>query len=160
MTLQVGSYSTTYSPIFGTTLQLWNDRSVVNAVDAQSFSSFRYQAPQSEVPFDMGNGSVSYTTNFYAFDFSAQARSNDLASQIISLDQFASKSFSLGFLNTDTNLFVQVSGSVNDARLINSAVPEPATWATMLLGFGLIGGAMRRRQKAQVNFRSAARSAA
>lgn len=26
-----------------------------------------------------------------------------------------------------------------------SAVPEPATWAMMLLGFGLIGGAMRRR---------------
>ena len=25
------------------------------------------------------------------------------------------------------------------------AVPEPALWATMLLGFGLIGGAMRRR---------------
>ena len=26
-----------------------------------------------------------------------------------------------------------------------SAVPEPATWAMMLVGFGLIGGAMRRR---------------
>jgi PEP-CTERM motif len=26
-----------------------------------------------------------------------------------------------------------------------SAVPEPATWAMMMLGFGLIGGAMRRR---------------
>ena len=28
------------------------------------------------------------------------------------------------------------------------AVPEPATWATMLIGFGLIGGAMRRRRMA------------
>lgn len=27
------------------------------------------------------------------------------------------------------------------------AVPEPSTWATMLLGFGAIGGAMRRRRK-------------
>jgi hypothetical protein len=26
-----------------------------------------------------------------------------------------------------------------------SAVPEPATWAMMLLGIGLIGGAMRSR---------------
>jgi hypothetical protein len=31
------------------------------------------------------------------------------------------------------------------------AVPEPASWALMLGGFGLIGGAMRRR-KAQVRF--------
>lgn len=27
------------------------------------------------------------------------------------------------------------------------AVPEPATWALMILGFGLVGGAMRRRVK-------------
>jgi hypothetical protein len=27
----------------------------------------------------------------------------------------------------------------------NAAVPEPATWALMLIGFGAIGGAMRRR---------------
>lgn len=26
------------------------------------------------------------------------------------------------------------------------AVPEPATWAMMIVGFGLVGGAMRRRQ--------------
>jgi hypothetical protein len=28
-----------------------------------------------------------------------------------------------------------------------AAVPEPATWAMMILGFGLIGGAMRRRTR-------------
>jgi len=27
------------------------------------------------------------------------------------------------------------------------AVPEPATWAMMLLGFGAVGFAMRRRQR-------------
>jgi hypothetical protein len=27
------------------------------------------------------------------------------------------------------------------------AVPEPATWAMMIAGFGLVGGAMRRRRK-------------
>ena len=28
---------------------------------------------------------------------------------------------------------------------VSSGVPEPATWALMLLGFGLVGGTMRRR---------------
>ena len=28
---------------------------------------------------------------------------------------------------------------------VNSAVPEPSTWAMLLIGFGLIGGFMRRR---------------
>lgn len=32
------------------------------------------------------------------------------------------------------------------------AVPEPAAWAMMLAGFGLVGGAMRRRQKVSVSY--------
>ena len=32
------------------------------------------------------------------------------------------------------------------------AVPEPATWAMMMSGFALIGGAMRRRQKVALAF--------
>jgi hypothetical protein len=32
------------------------------------------------------------------------------------------------------------------------AVPEPATWAMMIMGFGLVGGAMRRRQNVRVSF--------
>ncbi|MDP3855377.1 PEPxxWA-CTERM sorting domain-containing protein [Phenylobacterium sp.] len=31
-----------------------------------------------------------------------------------------------------------------------SAVPEPATWAMMITGFGLVGGAMRRRVATQI----------
>jgi len=30
---------------------------------------------------------------------------------------------------------------------VSAGVPEPATWAMMLLGFGAIGFAMRRRRK-------------
>jgi len=33
-----------------------------------------------------------------------------------------------------------------------AAVPEPASWAMMLGGFGLVGGAMRARRKAGVSF--------
>ena len=36
-------------------------------------------------------------------------------------------------------------GSVSLAQISTGAVPEPGTWAMMLIGFGAIGGAMRRR---------------
>lgn len=32
------------------------------------------------------------------------------------------------------------------------AVPEPATWAMLITGFGLVGGAMRRRSSARVTY--------
>jgi hypothetical protein len=33
-----------------------------------------------------------------------------------------------------------------------SAVPEPAAWGMMIMGFGLVGGALRRRTKTTVRF--------
>lgn len=35
-----------------------------------------------------------------------------------------------------------------DVRSTGGTVPEPATWAMMIIGFGLIGGAMRRKKAA------------
>ena len=33
---------------------------------------------------------------------------------------------------------------------VAAAVPEPATWAMMLIGFGAVGFGMRRRTRAQL----------
>ena len=44
-----------------------------------------------------------------------------------------------------TSWSVQLSGNAG-------AVPEPATWAMMIAGFGLVGGAMRRRSKVKVSY--------
>ncbi|MEQ1549410.1 MAG: PEPxxWA-CTERM sorting domain-containing protein [Chakrabartia sp.] len=35
---------------------------------------------------------------------------------------------------------------------INSAVPEAATWMMLILGFGIVGGTLRRRSKYDVRF--------
>jgi hypothetical protein len=44
-----------------------------------------------------------------------------------------------------TNFFVSYTqGPVS--LTFNSAIPEPATWALMIGGFGLVGSALRRRQ--------------
>ena len=37
-------------------------------------------------------------------------------------------------------------GAVTIGGSATGAVPEPATWAMMIMGFGLVGGAMRRRK--------------
>jgi hypothetical protein len=55
--------------------------------------------------------------------------------------------------------FTNLTGGANEGIFLDAvsvnAVPEPATWAMMLVGFGLVGGAMRsakRRQKLIVSY--------
>jgi PEP-CTERM motif len=45
-------------------------------------------------------------------------------------------------------------GGILDFRAVvgAAAVPEPATWAMMLTGFGIVGTALRRRQRVSVSF--------
>ena len=42
--------------------------------------------------------------------------------------------------SSDNNSF-----EFDNLNVVSGAVPEPATWAMMIAGFGLVGGAMRRR---------------
>jgi PEP-CTERM motif len=46
--------------------------------------------------------------------------------------------------------FVSTRNSFEFDNVSIAAVPEPATWAFMIFGFGAIGGAMRRQKKANV----------
>ena len=39
-------------------------------------------------------------------------------------------------------------GAVIDDVFLTVAVPEPATWAMLLIGFGMVGFAARRRNRA------------
>jgi hypothetical protein len=49
-------------------------------------------------------------------------------------------------------LYSYGASSVTVSYLTSGAVPEPASWALMLGGFGLVGGALRRRQQLTVRF--------
>lgn len=55
--------------------------------------------------------------------------------------------------NTDQGV-VQISGFENGSfgASLAGAVPEPGTWALLILGFGAVGGAMRRRQQVSVRY--------
>jgi hypothetical protein len=55
-------------------------------------------------------------------------------------------------------LNLQVGGAAYSLSIseVQSGVPEPATWGMMLLGFGAVGYAMRRRKQTELTFRRAA----
>lgn len=68
------------------------------------------------------------------------------------------------FADRDYQEFVSLNGigvasQIIDFRLaevsVPSAVPEPGTWAMMLVGFGAVGYAMRRRARTTVSVRFA-----
>jgi len=56
-------------------------------------------------------------------------------------------------LNMSQSLSYSVAGgSSGRLGLFSAAAPEPASWAMMVGGFGLVGFAMRRRQRASIRF--------
>lgn len=62
--------------------------------------------------------------------------------------------------STATLNFTNLTGGVNEGILLDAVsvapVPEPSTWAMMLLGFGAVGFAMRRRKNATESLLQAA----
>ncbi len=79
---------------------------------------------------------------FYAFDTTGATRTN--MGWVNRTYQFTANSTTttLSFASGDTNAY----GPAIDNVAIAGGVPEPATWAMLILGFGVIGGAMRRRR--------------
>ncbi len=64
---------------------------------------------------------------------------------------FASAGDRLFSVNLTTGAATELGSVGTSLRgLTASAVPEPATWAMMIMGFGLVGAAMRRRTAAAV----------
>lgn len=49
-------------------------------------------------------------------------------------------------------IFASSGGNSFEFDNLAAAVPEPAAWGMMILGFGLVGGALRRRPSTKVKF--------
>ena len=61
------------------------------------------------------------------------------------INNFIQGSTVVGSLNQ--NGAVRLDGFAGQMQVFQSAVPEPATWAMMIVGFGLAGAAIRRRNR-------------
>jgi hypothetical protein len=69
---------------------------------------------------------------------------------IVTASQF--ETFKLVVLDGDGNRANNSGGVSLSIERIANAVPEPASWALMLAGFGLVGAAMRRRPSVTASF--------
>jgi hypothetical protein len=84
---------------------------------------------------------VSYTSDFLDF---ANVQANDLALGLTSI----TPGLSAGANQSLNSFRASSTGSFSSdpAPIAVGSVPEPATWGMLVLGFGLVGGHMRRRR--------------
>jgi len=102
-------------------------------------------------PFKFGDGNASggmgpqtTTGGYYLNAATSFANSGVFTSNFTFASPVTLKAFIF-----DDNLSDNSGGiSLNIARTPDTAVPEPASWAMLIAGFGLIGAVMRRRRRA------------
>ncbi len=127
--LSGGSYSVAFSPsdVFSFVLGSLDTYNSLTLQFADT-SSLTYDGAEivGGLPPANGDQGASYTNGVVSYDTKG-------GSKIVGA-QFASSENSFEFDN-----------------LAISAVPEPATWGMMLLGFGAVGSVVRRRRQAQPN---------
>ena len=104
-------------------------------------------------------GPFTAATTTQSTTFSLSSLTDDLSSFANALNYkvvtVTGQGFSGGGGNTQASLTTKASGSVSVAYTYTAAaaVPEPASWAMMVGGFGIVGGALRRKRTTTlVNF--------
>ncbi|HMI20648.1 MAG TPA: PEPxxWA-CTERM sorting domain-containing protein [Sphingomonas sp.] len=119
--------------------------------------------------FDLGNN-VHYVNEAYdlAILASAGATSQTFTNPVYqqSFNPVVSwATETMDFVATGSSTLITLHGGISGAnqaaigldnvsvvQLDSSAAPEPASWALMLGGFGMVGGALRSRKRAAVSF--------
>lgn len=106
--------------------------------------------PTAPVGFRANDG-----TDYFGLDTAFPVDTNGLLFDVgTSTASFGNYPLLALYSNGDGTFGASFTGSVNNTEYYNQSgsltisggVPEPATWAVMLLGFGAVGASMRRRR--------------
>jgi PEP-CTERM motif len=96
------------------------------------------------------NSDSEFQSNYSAFDAGGALVSAGLLGSVQNFDLVSVAGSGISRLlvsNDGTDQWTYGIGELTFTADAAGAVPEPATWGMMILGFGVIGGAMRRRAK-------------
>ncbi|WP_022679922.1 PEPxxWA-CTERM sorting domain-containing protein [Sandarakinorhabdus limnophila] len=92
--------------------------------------------------FQTGYGTTGVVSGFGTYSESIN-RTRPFLSYVLSFVPTSSGTLSLVFSATGNN---DARGPILDNILVDSAVPEPASWLMLIAGFGMVGIAARRRR--------------
>lgn len=118
------------------------DRNVTYSLDFLRSGTSIFNDTASEV-----NSSVHFGTNTVSFNSGLVADAFRLSVDFESGDDATISELTPIFGTPDRNEFASDPSALTFGALSVSAVPEPSTWAMLMLGFGFIGGAMRSARR-------------
>ena len=103
---------------------------------------------------ELFGNAASAVLRFQLRDASQTAVNGALPSSLSLDDYNAQRHFGLTGYASNGSFVWHLAGDISNLSVI-SAVPEPATWAMMLFGFGAVGVALRRRKRALPSMQAA-----
>ena len=134
-----------------------------DAISPVSFSLYDVEGNYSQIPgntgpvnyladftfYDSSFDGGFYATNFYDGNDLLTTDGAQLFGGTVAAPTFSSGNYTLTDFNDRS-----ISYNLSIASAAMPAVPEPASWALMIVGFGAVGGAMRyrRNRKTKTNF--------
>jgi hypothetical protein len=146
-----GSYQ--FSGGFVQTLSIINNSNcsgLCASADSAYFLSLGFSQVSGKPPFDLGAGSCYHSLSIPFFDFYGNAFNGTDLDQLAKVAAFSAPTFSyqLTQVNTPSKAAFVTFTNASYTAGVSGAVPESATWATMVVGMAAIGFTMRRRADA------------
>ncbi len=127
----------------------------LDTVNGPRVLTVTFDSLQSGFGFDANRLMGDFTVNIFGEGGSALGNFSYPSANGLTFFGFGSSAVdirSATIAGTDGTFGFALDNFTFNTNTVTPAVPEPATWAMMLVGFGLVGSAMRRRQKVTVNF--------